>query len=99
MITSVRTFTIQSGSQREAIGALKEIASYLSQNFGSEGRIERNISGSPNKVHYIAENESLAAYESRLKKVQADETIMSMYTEFVKTYVADTNILLLERVS
>ena len=99
MITAVRTFTIQSGSQPEAIAALGEIASYLRENFGAVGHIERNISGSPDNVHYVSESDSLAAYESRLKKVQADEKIMNMYRDFVKTYVSETHVLLLERVS
>ena len=47
----------------------------------------------------VSENESLAAYESTLKKVVADEKYIKRFNEFVKTYVEETNVLMLDRLS
>lgn len=99
MITVVRTFTIKGGDIWEAIPALEEMNSYVRENFDGVVHIERNISGSGRNVHWIGEHESLAAYESRLKKVVADEKFIKMYDEFAKTYVEEVNVLLLDRVS
>ena len=55
MILSIRTFTIQDGKQREAISALVAMAKYLTETYGSNVYVERNISGPANQVHIISE--------------------------------------------
>jgi hypothetical protein len=99
MILAVRTFTIQDGKQREAISALVAMAKYLTETFGSNVYVERNISGPQNQVHIISERESLAAWESAVKKAATDEKWLGMVSEFEATFVTDHNLLLVEKVS
>ena len=99
MILSVRTFTIQEGKQQEAIAALVKIANYVNENHGGDVHVERNISGPMNQMHLIAERESLAAYESAMKKIKADEKLQKMVAEALGLTVGDHDLLLVEQIS
>jgi sulfopyruvate decarboxylase TPP-binding subunit len=99
MILSIRTFTIQDGKQREAISALVAIAKYVNETLDGAVYVERNISGPQNQVHLISERESLAAWESAMKKTVADERLWGMISEFEATFVLGHNLLLVEKVS
>ena len=100
MILSIRTFTIQDGQQREAISALVAIAQYINETLDGAVYVERNISGPQNQVHLVSERESLAAWESAMKKQVADEKLRGMVSEFNATFVViEHNLLLVEKVS
>ena len=99
MISSVRTFTFQDGKQKEAIAALVKIANYVNEHHGSNSHVERNVSGPMNQLHLVSERESLAAWESAMKNIQADEKLQEMVTEALELFVGGHNLLLIERVS
>ena len=99
MILSIRTFTIQDGKQQEAIEALVKLANYVKEHYGGDVHVERNISGPQNKVHIISERESLAAWESALQQIMADEKALEMITETQTMVVGGSDLTLVERIS
>jgi hypothetical protein len=97
MITWVRTANIHDGKAQDAFAWAIKVAKYVSANF-SEANVQvlRNIGGLVWQVHWVANYESLAAFEEVMKKVEADSGYVELLGEardqnlFISSSIVDS---------
>jgi len=58
-----------------------KVATYITENLGTQIQVLRNVGGPVNQVHWIATYESLAEYEASMKKIENDEGYQGLLGE------------------
>lgn len=73
MITFVRSATAHDGQIGQAIEWAVRIAKYVNENIeGTNLQVVRNIGGPVYEIHWVANYESLAAFEESFQRMEAD---------------------------
>jgi hypothetical protein len=82
MILSVRTGGMQSGKQMAGFAWAVKVAAYLNTTFpGMNVRVTRPVGGPLAEVHWLSEFASLAEYEARVAKFEADAGYQGLLKE------------------
>ncbi|HLW92594.1 MAG TPA: hypothetical protein VKS78_15020 [Roseiarcus sp.] len=87
MITAVRSVQATPGKFTEAMAFAKEIAAYIKSKHGLELEIKTQVAGAVGRIAWVANYDSLAAYEATWNKINADPDIHKLTTKVVGVVV------------
>ena len=82
MITWVRTANMHDGKGQDAFAWAVKVAHYVNGKFsGANVQVVRNVGGPVWQVHWVANYESLAAFEEIMKTLEADSGYLELLGE------------------
>lgn len=81
MITWVRTANINHGKYETAIEWAIRVSAYVNEKYGTNVRVQVNVAGPYNQLHWAASYDSLAGLEDLTNKLMMDEGYRDLLRE------------------
>ena len=92
MIKTMRSLTIKSGKDVEAMEYAVRVAKFMSDNApGQEMEVWQNLDGSIRRIHFVATYDSIAAFDEVMSFMGQNEAFIAFQKENLDQELFDVN--------
>ncbi|MFT4731575.1 MAG: hypothetical protein ACI89W_000585 [Gammaproteobacteria bacterium] len=89
-IIFVRKIELQAGKDSQGLEMAKKLASHIKETQGLDVQLVRQLGGNPRMIAWTSRYDNLAAFETTMKKMQADDIFQAMSQEAAGIYKEGT---------